>query len=395
MNTDLTALCRRLLHNVQHDQTDLGEAVHREAASHFLDAERHQREREQFFLQTPQVVGFAGELAEPNSYKAVTILERPVLITRDDDGVLRAFINACQHRGAQIAQGEGCKEALSCPFHGWTYGLDGKLVGRRQEHAFISTDRNNRIDSKEEIGLTALPISDKSGLLTVGATPNVTQAQVDTFLDDISSELSGFDFTAMRSLATRRFEVKANWKLVVNLSNEGYHFENLHRDSLVPMMSSHGVVDYCGQHSRWAFALKSILELAELDEAQWPEHFPGSVNHTLFPGTVVVATPQSAQIIRSEPGPTPGQSVVHFSGVYQSHSYQSKNDASNDAKWRDAFTSAFEFGESIFVGEDLVAAEQCQRGIEAGGLRDVISGRNEPLVSFWQKLWNERLDSKG
>lgn len=381
MNSDLRGLCRRLLHNVRHDQTDLADAVHLEPASHFVDPERHEIERSLFFMKTPQVVGFAGEVAEPNSYKAVTVADVPILITRSSDGVLRAFINACQHRGAQIAEGHGCKKALSCPFHGWTYGLDGSLVGRRHEDAFATTDHHN--------SLTPLAVSDNAGLLTVGPTPDITQAQVDDFLADIGRKLESFDFRNMLSMETRRFDVEANWKLVVNLSHEGYHFDNLHRTSLAPLMSSHGVVDYCGQHSRWAFPLRSITDLAAIEETKWPEHFPGSINHTLFPGTVVVATPGSAQLIRSEPGSTPGKCVVYFSGVYQRSENQDK-----DAQTRARVAEAFEFGGRIFVEEDLSAATQCQRGIAAGGLRHVVSGRNEPMVGYWHQIWNNAINTQ-
>ncbi len=380
MNTELTALCRRLLDRVLSDSTDEGDAPYFEPSHSFTDHQRHQAEREQFFLNSPQVVGFAGEVAKPNSYKAVTVLEKPVLICRNANGDLRAFINACRHRGAQIAEGTGCAKSLSCPFHGWTYDLDGKLKGRRRESAFAS-------DSKDS--LVSLPVSDRAGMLTVGLTPAIAQRTVDEFLSDIDPALQNFDFASMQSIATRRFEVNANWKLVVGLSNEGYHFENLHRDSLAPMMSSHGVVDYYGKHTRWAFSLKSIRDLENQPETDWPADFPGAINHTLFPGTVIVAVPGAAQMIRAEPGQLPGTSTVYYSGVFTG-----SDDAGTNEQLRKSVAESFDFGERIFVDEDLFAAAQCQLGIAAGGLPGITAGRNEPLIAFWHQLWNDKLQQQ-
>ncbi|MFK7732295.1 MAG: aromatic ring-hydroxylating dioxygenase subunit alpha [Pseudomonadales bacterium] len=382
MNADLTALCRRLLDRVLSDTTDESDAPYFEPSQSFTDAAHHRAEREQFFLNTPQVVGFAGEVARANSYKAVTVLDKPILICRNANGELRAFINACQHRGAQIAEGVGCGKSLSCPFHGWTYDLDGKLKGRRKEAAFAGDSNNTKYTE-----LTALPVSDSGGMLTVGLTPTMNQQTVDAFLTDIERPLQNFDFNSMQSVDTRRFDVNANWKLVVGLSNEGYHFENLHRNSLAPMMSSHGVVDYYGRHTRWAFALKSIRDLENTPEHDWPEDFPGAINHTLFPGTVIVAVPGAAQMIRAEPGRLPGTSTVYYSGVFSG----SEDPAVNE-QLRQSVTESFDFGEQIFVDEDLNAAAQCQLGIAAGGLSGITVGRNEPLIAYWHQLWNDKLD---
>ncbi|MEM8499772.1 MAG: aromatic ring-hydroxylating dioxygenase subunit alpha [Pseudomonadota bacterium] len=384
MNADLTALCRRLLDRVLADSTDEGDAPYFEPSHSFTDTARHVSEREQFFVNTPQVVGFAGEVEKPNSYKAVTVMEKPLLICRNASGELRAFINACRHRGAQIAEGTGCAKSLSCPFHGWTYDLDGTLKGRRRESAFAS-DSESRLHTR----LVELPVSDRAGLLTVGLTPAMSQHTVDEFLSDIETALQNFDFASMNSIDTRRFEVKANWKLVVGLSNEGYHFENLHRDSLAPMMTSNGVVDYYGKHTRWAFSLKSIRDLEKLSETDWPADFPGAINHTLFPGTVIVAVPGAAQMIRAEPGQFPGTSTVYYSGVFAG-----SDDSATNEQLRKSITESFDFGERIFVDEDLRAATQCQAGIAAGGLPGVAAGRNEPLIAYWHQLWNDKLQQQ-
>ncbi len=379
MNEDLRTFCARLLARVQSNTTDTGDA-HQVPVAHFIEPQHLAAERECLFMQTPQVIGFSGELSTPNSYKTVTVLGKPVLLTRDGNGQLHAFLNACQHRGALLVDGWGINDRFSCPFHGWTYANNGQLIGRRDEQAF--TD----VRPVEHASLTRLPVSDRAGLLVVGMDPNMAQQRVDSFLETIDDALQAFDFSTMKTLDSRRYTVKANWKLVVNLSNEGYHFQSLHRDSLAPMMSHHGVVDYYGEHTRWAFALHDIGKLTDLPEHNWPDHFPGAINHTLFPGTVLVAVAGGAQLIRAEPGSLPGEAVVHYSGVYVG-----AENSEEDAARREQAMQSFRFGETIFADEDLQAAELCQRGLESGALTSLVAGSNEPLVGYWHRLWNEAL----
>ena len=367
---DCIALTRRLLDRVNSSSSDEAASMQTIDAGVFTDLERWQRERQQFFLDTPQVVGFAGDTAAPGSYTTAECMDTPIVITRDEQGALRAFINACAHRGARVAEGSGSQKRLNCSFHGWSYALDGKLAGRPRDEAFtIATDK---------CGLSELPVSDACGLLTVGMHGGVTQEQVDQFLQPLEQALSGFAFDKMICIAAQKHEVAANWKLVTNLSHESYHFATLHRESLAPMMTHHAVVDVFAPHSRWAFPMKSITDLNNVDVAKWPDTLPGSINHTVFPGTLVITNGKDCQLIRAEPGKEPGSSTVYFIG------------GCGDVSRRQASEDTFAFGASIFVQEDLAAAVQCQQGINSGR-EQVYAGSNEPVVQYWHKQWEDAL----
>ena len=363
-------LIARLIERAAEGSLDMAEAPMAEDTADFLSPDRFERERRQFFLDTPQVIGFAGEARTPGSHVAVEVAGVPVLVTRDAAGELRAFVNACAHRGARIAQGHGSGQRLTCGFHGWTYALDGHLAGRRADDCFEP--------AADGCALVGLPVSDRSGLLVVGLHPGVAQAQVDEHLADIEGHFAGFGFDRLEHLETRRFEVEANWKLIAALSMESYHFLTLHRETVGTMFRGDSVADAFGRHSRWAFALTGTEELGAKDPAEWPAQVPGAINHCLFPGTVVITSPGGMQIIRSEPGRTVGQSVVHYHGAF------------DPAMPREAAQGAYDFGGNAFEHEDLVAAVQCQKGLAAGGLPIQI-GRNEPMVQFWHRAWREHL----
>jgi phenylpropionate dioxygenase-like ring-hydroxylating dioxygenase large terminal subunit len=369
------AITKRLIEHVVADTTDLADGPMTEPAEIFLDRDRWEKEREQFFFDTPLVIGFAGEIAAPGSIMTAEVMGVPVVVTRDQDGTLRAFVNVCAHRGARVATGCGKRKRLVCRFHGWSYELNGLLAGRGRDEAFDPEASLPR--------LQPLPVSDAGGLIVIGLRPEMGPLRVEHALDDITNELEGHGLEQMILVGSDRFEVAANWKLVVNLSHEGYHFATLHRDSLGPMMTGHSVADEFGLHTRWAFPLRGIESLRDKDEADWPAFPRAAVNHTLFPGTVVVANQGNAQMIRVEPGEHPGSSVVYFSSVSET--------AEGSDEVSEAALATYEFGRKIFAGEDLPMAEECQRGIEAAR-RPVVYGRNEPVVQMWQRRWSQELD---
>ncbi|MBT8152257.1 MAG: aromatic ring-hydroxylating dioxygenase subunit alpha [Gammaproteobacteria bacterium] len=369
-------LLDRLVQRVASDTSDVFDESLVEPATFFTDDERWQQEREAFFLDTPQLIGFAGELQDPGSYLSTESMGVPIIATRDEHGELHAFINACAHRGATVAEGFGTTKRLTCRFHGWSYQLDGRLAGRPQDVHFCQP--------KTECGLTPLPISDRAGLLMVGLRASMPQAKVNHALDDVAEQLCGFGFDRVKSLQSSRFEVAANWKLVVNLSHESYHFGSLHRESLAPLMTSHQVSDEFGLHTRWAFPFRGIENMQDQIGDQPPLRIPAIMNHTIFPGTVIVVNPGDAQLIRVEPGNSVDTSVVYFVGVCEAG-------AAADPDKLQASHDAYAFGHKVFETEDLPAAEQCQKGINAG-LQSVIVGANEPVVQMWHRRWHEALD---
>lgn len=365
------ALNRRLLNNLASDSTDTAAGEMRLSTETYCCPHRLAREREQLFARVPQPVAFAAEIAAPGSFLALDVLDTPVLLTRGSSGDLHAFINSCAHRGAALASGSGQRGRLVCPFHGWTYDLDGRLASRPGD-AYFATPR-------EECSLQPLPVSEKYGLVVIGTGAAVSAGQVDTALDEIGPELAGLALHTYRPIARRQLDVQANWKLVTDLSLESYHFRSLHRDSVARVLAPNAIVDTWSRHSRWAFPLTTIQRLGDLDESLWPDSIEGSCTYTLYPGVMVIVNALGAQMIRAEPADTPGHSRVVYAGV-----------ARGDCDFEEA-RQAYDFGGDVFAGEDLPVAEQCQRGL-AASRRDLLLGRNEPLLQFWHALWRAAVE---
>ena len=86
----------------------------------YTDPGRQQRELERIFRRETQLLALSCDLPEPESFLPTRLGDVPVLLTRDSGGALRAFVNACRHRGSPVAEEGGCGKRLSCPYHGWT-----------------------------------------------------------------------------------------------------------------------------------------------------------------------------------------------------------------------------------------------------------------------------------
>lgn len=368
------ALVGRVAERIASGTTDECAASRTEEVEDFLSPARFSLERERLFLDTPQVIGFAGEVAEPGQFITAEAMGIPIVVTRTAEGRLSALVNACAHRGARVAKGHGkvAGRRLRCGFHGWTFDLDGRLASRPRDGFFSPADA--------DCHLTRLPVSDRSGLVVVGLRPDMAQSRVDEHLGALAPELVGLGFERARSLDVHRYEVAASWKLVSMLSYESYHFAALHRETVATMFESNAIVDFFGRHSRWGFALKGTEALAGTDSAFWPEHFPGALSHQIFPGTVLITTWEVAQLIRSEPGPTPGSAVVHTTNVYF------------DESKRDALIPNVALGQQAFEQEDLPAAIETQQGLTARG-RTFCVGTNEPIVQFWLRQWREAVEA--
>ncbi len=361
-------LNRRLLRNFQAKKSDLAESEVRILSKLFYDEQHFLIEKEALFLKTPQPIAFSSEIPEPNSYLALEVLNIPIVLTRDHLGVLRAFINACIHRGGKVAEGAGNAKKLICKFHGWSYTMDGSLIGRPQESCF-STE-------KPECSLIEMAVCEACGIVLIGLTEDVAVSPEDAGFNEIAEELSGFEFKHYRFIHRKEYEVAANWKLINNLSLESYHFATLHRETVAKVLSSSSIFDTFKRCSRWAFPLLSIERLEKLDESDWPKTIEGSCTYTLFPGVMVIVNASGAQMIRTDPGEKPNSTRVSYIGL-----------AHPDAT-EEAAQGAYEFGGKVFEEEDLSAAIHCQKGLESSK-QDLIVGTNEPLLQFWHRLWSD------
>jgi len=174
------------------------------------------RERERIFARAWQYVGHLSELGEGAGYFAARIGDIPVVVTRDPNGLLRAFLNVCRHRGSVLAAGAAARETLQCPYHAWTYGLDGGL---------LAAPRSNREAGFECEGIALRPASVGVWGPFVFANPDPDATALAEVLGDLPELVSaaGVEVDQLQHHGRAESVVDANWKLVAENFLECYH----------------------------------------------------------------------------------------------------------------------------------------------------------------------------
>ncbi|MYW06612.1 aromatic ring-hydroxylating dioxygenase subunit alpha [Streptomyces sp. SID3343] len=380
---DVVATGRRIIDHLANRTLDLGTAPVELDGSCFTDPVRFAREREVLFRRTPQVIGWAGEVAEPGDFIARDVDGVPVLVTRDQDGELHAFLDACTHRGMRVSgetprtegtTGTGCGSArrFRCGYHGWTFDGGGALVGLPGRPQFPGID-------PEKYGLRPLPVALSAGLVVVGLRPDVV---VEGALADVEDAFAGFPYERTRAVISERFDLECNWKLNVDINVEAYHVPFLHKNTIDGIVLNHGIVDTWGPHTRFAVPIAGGFEqLAEVPEQAWPARLPMVNVQTLLPSAVLIESPLSTTLLRIYPGDRPNRSVIHMTeGTWEPLSEASMATA----------RSNHETNKRVLRAEDFPGAESCQRGFDAG-LPTMVVGTGESAIAHWHRVWDDAL----
>jgi len=187
----------------------------------YSDAGVHAHERERIFSHAWTYAGPSEWVTEPGSYFAAHIGHVPVAVVRGSDGVLRGLVNVCRHRGHLVVEGAGCRETLQCPYHAWTYDLDGTL--RR-------APRSEREPGFDPSGLSLAPVSVDAWGPFVFVNPDPEAAPLAAALGrlpEIVAE-SGLDVDAIRFHSHHEWPIEANWKIVMENFLECYHCPTAH-----------------------------------------------------------------------------------------------------------------------------------------------------------------------
>lgn len=186
-------------------------------------------EKDHIFSKSWSLVAFEYEIAEPGQYITTRVEGENILITRGKDHVLRGFLNVCRHRGAKLcSQASGKAGVIRCPYHSWSYSLDGDLVGVPN-----TSHCREELVHNENYGLTSVHIEVWHGMVWVNLSDNPmsVEYQLDTQIFDRFGELYTFaryEIQNLKSAHREEYEVEANWKLIVENFQECYHCSSIH-----------------------------------------------------------------------------------------------------------------------------------------------------------------------
>jgi phenylpropionate dioxygenase-like ring-hydroxylating dioxygenase large terminal subunit len=182
----------------------------------YFDPEFFEAEKNAFLRAAPQVVCHESEISEPGEWRSIDYLGESVIVIRGDDREVRAFANVCRHRGSRLVDGTGgCAKVLTCPYHAWSYGRDGRLVGvpHRSEYPGLRT---------EDHGLFPVALERWRGFLFVTLEPGAPS--VAEMMAPYRDEVAPYRFEELRAIGRVTLRPRPlNWKTIADNYSDHLH----------------------------------------------------------------------------------------------------------------------------------------------------------------------------
>ena len=344
----------------------------------YTDQTHFERERDKLFRARPLVIGHESQIPEPGDAIVYDWLGLPLVTVRDKAGDIATLINVCRHRGMRLVQDEGKTRLRSmvCPYHQWTYGLDGALRNIPRCESFTDLD-------KSQLHLATVPTEVRSGLIWVQATPG-QEMDLDAHLAGLGQDLDIFQLAEYQFCQQHVRTIDCNWKLVQDAFLDGYHVVRLHKNTVGPFFpDAMAESDLVGEHIRSAVARNEIFETAELAPEELDLRHHCTFSYTVFPHAVLIFHPEYTSIISLFPL-SPDQTIF-------AHTMLTPAPPTSD-KERDHFRRSFELiDQGVFEAEDIFVSVGAQQGMRSGANRELLFGGLEQSAIWFHQLLERTL----
>ncbi|MCW5747068.1 MAG: aromatic ring-hydroxylating dioxygenase subunit alpha [Alphaproteobacteria bacterium] len=349
----------------------------RNPAAAYTDPRRFAEEMRVLFRERPQFVGLTGECAQPGAYLTATLGNVPIIVVRQADGSLRAMVNACRHRGATLLEGsgKGGMRRIVCPYHGWTYDTDGKLVqqpatGHGFDDVGMSCDLHRRA------------VAEKHGLIFVHPS-SAEPFDVDAQLYGAQDELADYGLADYVHVETRVNQWNMNWKMVLDTFTEAYHIRWLHKNTIAPHFLCDLIFDAYGPNPRTIGLRKSVIDqLRDKPKSEWTLLPYSTTQYFLVPGALLVYQLDHIELWRLTP--------LDVGRVRVATSIFAP-EPPKDEKAQRYWTRNLDILLQVTEGEDFPQMERIQKNLESGALPEIVYGRIEPALVHMHRSINEAL----
>ncbi|MCP4981872.1 MAG: aromatic ring-hydroxylating dioxygenase subunit alpha [Gammaproteobacteria bacterium] len=327
-------------------------------------------------------LGRADRWLDSGDYSALEIAGVPLIVVRNKSGELKAFANSCRHRGSQILTGQGNCKKIKCPFHWWTYDLDGKLkVYSRMENA---QDFN-----PDEFGLVEFRVELRDGFAFTSFEEQ--PPRLDDWLAEFASFHQPWNLEQWHTTRVREFEANCNWKTFIEVFNEYYHLPMVHPDSINWLYPEPDAVDeVSGQFTTQFGATEGVAALME-DTQQYAlpvamglqERESMGTRYTwIYPNMTFALSPDSMWIYQAFP------LSADRCQVTQTICFPAESVELDDFEQR---ASHYYARIDAAIGEDLPFLQQQQVGLNSRFARPGRFGALEPSVAKFAYWYAQQL----
>jgi nitrite reductase/ring-hydroxylating ferredoxin subunit len=344
----------------------------------YYDRDRLEQERSVLFRQHPVVMGHGSQLPTPGDYLTDDLAGVPVLVVRQADGSVRAFLNVCRHRASKVTfEEQGHARVLTCPYHAWSYDTDGRLRSIPYDDGFTGVPR-------DRYGLVELPAEERHGLVWVVPTPGAA-IDVAAYLGPLDQELASYGLDAYVHERSTVLRDDLNWKLVVDGFLETYHLRFLHGKTVGPYLKTNLTpFEVMGRHGRMVGVRASFDTVRDLPPSQIDLLPHIAVIYQLFPNTVLVWQADHFECWTCFPdGDDPARSASRVSLLAPRPTSSAEEQARWDRNWKILMDTV--------LYEDFLVARAMQKAFASGAVAHSLFGRNEPALQHFHRQLAEVL----
>lgn len=361
---------RKLLTHLNDSVTDQWTDIDPFEPTDYRDPATAVLERDRIFGEVPFIVAHSSELAGKNDFISVELPRNKVIVIRQKDGSIKAFVNACRHRGAElVSEPSGKCRVFSCSYHRWSYDPNGELRTVTLDDTFGDFDRS-------AFGLIELPVEERHGFVWIIDNTQRTIDVASWLGPEMDSILESFAIDRLVSVDPHTYRRPTNWKIMQDGFLDNYHVKYAHPNTAGKMLHTNAVAleDY-GRHFWFLTSRKTIDQFIGQD-VSWD---PSMVNHTiescfLAPNTMLLKHATHIELLTFRPvGANPNESIMQMRIMAPSV----EDSGLEEAHWTKRWKKNWDILISILHDEDFPILDGSQRALSSLDAGTMLLGRNE------------------
>ena len=339
----------------------------------YTSPEFYQREVERIWRKTWNFIGSADQIRNNGDYFTLDFAGVPTIVLRDHDGKIRAFANTCRHRGSELLDGKGNCKLIVCPYHSWSYELNGNLRGTPEMDKTLNFD-------KAAYGLISIAIDTWGNFLFINFGKN--PEPLEKHLGDLPEKLAPYRLENMALARRKTFEMDCNWKLFVENAKESYHIATVHRATINQYASAKAAGywvekatgDYVvtfAQHEGSMALLKGAKGFPTIESLKGRREAGGTYAPLIYPSTYLACTIDCAWYLEMHP--------ISANKTYMVHGALFPRDRLDRPDFEEVAKNYYHRWD-ITIEEDILASVRQQRGLETPFAPPGRFSHREPLV---------------
>ncbi|MGI5200227.1 aromatic ring-hydroxylating oxygenase subunit alpha [Spirillospora sp. CA-108201] len=374
---DREARIRRLLGLLREERTDLAESTRPFGPGEFTDPVLARKERDLIFGSVPTIVAHRSQLPRPNDFITFAMPRNKVILMRQKDGSVKAFVNACRHRGAMLEEAPaGRCRIFSCGYHRWSYDPDGSLRTVTYEESFGDIDRSRH-------GLVELPVEERHGFIWLVDRAGAGIDVAAWLGSEMDAALAGYGIESLVNYREETFLEPVNWKIMQDAFLDGYHIKYAHPNTAGKIIHTNvlAVEDY-GRHARFLSARKTLDRWLEEDPTGQSLAKDVTESHYVGPNSTLLRLPDHFELLTFRPHETdPGQCHMQMRVLVPTLADSGLDQEAWDRRWAKNWDILL----AVLHEEDfplLRASQQALGSADAGGM---LIGRNEVVNQIFHR----------